>query len=928
MKKQIVGFMGALTLTGVGAFVAATEPEGNTTAPVAKPATSKSADQPAAGDAGDKSHATEAAAKPVDRLPGELPGLPAAEEVSHWGPARQASPQKLTAPVPSKVAETLPPVKIVAPLEKATAPAPRVSEPVVVTTAPPEVKKPAADPNDPHAMMQHARDLYVANRLDEAESLAQKVAAYPMRWGILEDSPKRLIDDIKKARLRGKQEDANTVLVEARKLFNRGMLEEAERLAYMAERMHGPYRVFDTGDRPQRLLTEIVEARAQASKPRVQPVPVPGPVAPPRDAVVRVAPAPTTWQEAPKARVAETPVAHAPQARAWDISKAGEAAKSANSAKAGSVKTETALMATAKVAEAKPESNKPTDGAKRAEVKGVETPNVVADAEPLEPVKTASDAKPADAPKPVVETKNTQKESSTDTPRLVPEPSMVGAPKLFPEPKLVETPNVIVEPKVIETPKEPKLAETPRAVVEPKVVDWPKAEPRPINAPKLSADAKPIETPKPVEMPTVSETPRISETPKVSSGNNGSSLIVPVSASVVVAKPVAEVVPAFPFVGPPYLPKNSGSVEGELVAKQADGLPDKLPAPVVGQAVTVAAPEKAAAAPEKAAVPAPPAKPVTPPAPATLIAAPACCDKDNCNSHEGSICLFGDVGISIMRPYFKNNPAFLVGGGLAGVRQIDFGMGTQFVPEISLGVVGPNDMGARITWWGFATGDHETVTGSPAMLTAAPLGLQITAAGAGDVLAADAHLSMNVWTFEATQDFQMGPWTILVAGGLRYAHIAQRYDAVDTTIPAVVRSGHNFDGIGPTLYARGRRQCGCSGAYVFSDARGSLLVGLAKQDAFVGLSRPISLEFATSSRTVMPVGELELGVGWRREMDGIDVFIETGVTGQTWLEAGSSSRSTITPNLSGPPVPPTTFNNTVDYNLGLMGITIRAGINY
>jgi hypothetical protein len=278
-----------------------------------------------------------------------------------------------------------------------------------------------------------------------------------------------------------------------------------------------------------------------------------------------------------------------------------------------------------------------------------------------------------------------------------------------------------------------------------------------------------------------------------------------------------------------------------------------------------------------------------------------------------------------MRPYFKTDPAFRVESGVFpnfANRVIEFGLGTQFVPEINIGVVGANDLGFRVGWWGFATGDHQTVTGVLAE-SANPLGLSIsTFPFTTDIVAADAHLNMNVWTFEATQDWQVCKCTMMAAGGLRYAHIAQQFSAVDLTTGSFVRSGHNFDGIGPTLYLRGRRPCGCSGAYLFGDARGSLLVGRFKQSAFetfVGTTATETVDNADSSRMVMAEGELELGAGWRRDCGGIDTFVEIGVTGQIWSEVGNSSRSTLGSEGSG---------GGIDNNLGLMGITIRAGINY
>src|SRR5262249_36585738 len=66
---------------------------------------------------------------------------------------------------------------------------------------------------------------------------------------------------------------------------------------------------------------------------------------------------------------------------------------------------------------------------------------------------------------------------------------------------------------------------------------------------------------------------------------------------------------------------------------------------------------------------------------------------NNMCNNAPTLCLMGDVGFSIMHPYFKNNPAFLFNTFTTPVqqRQIDFDLGTQFVPRLSLGVVGTSD---------------------------------------------------------------------------------------------------------------------------------------------------------------------------------------------------------------------------------------------
>src|SRR5262249_46455690 len=157
--------------------------------------------------------------------------------------------------------------------------------------------------------------------------------------------------------------------------------------------------------------------------------------------------------------------------------------------------------------------------------------------------------------------------------------------------------------------------------------------------------------------------------------------------------------------------------------------------------------------------------------------------------------------------------------------QINFDLGTQYVPRLSLGLVGANDVGFRVSWWGFATGDHQEIPGGSPLLvsSASPLGLGFTAEPARILsFFADAPLNLNVWDFEVTYDWRSCAWSYLVSGGLRYAHLGERYDValIQGTTAATVNSGDAFDGVGPTLYFKARRELGDTRVYLFGDVRG------------------------------------------------------------------------------------------------------------
>lgn len=129
-----------------------------------------------------------------------------------------------------------------------------------MASAPPQAELPAPPnmSNDPKAMVRLARELIAKERFDEAEKLiAQSAALRPKGWGLFEDSPDRLRTDLNKVRSRREREQADALMLEARKQFDAGNIEAAKRMAYQVQKLHGPYSVWDFGDRPQRLLDDI-----------------------------------------------------------------------------------------------------------------------------------------------------------------------------------------------------------------------------------------------------------------------------------------------------------------------------------------------------------------------------------------------------------------------------------------------------------------------------------------------------------------------------------------------------------------------------------------------------------------------------------------------------------------------------------------------
>ncbi len=114
----------------------------------------------------------------------------------------------------------------------------------------------------PPEQLKIARQMFASGKLEEAVEMVMKLKAnQSARWGLFEDNPDRLRGEIEKALTKRNQGDSVKVLAEARKLFEAGEYEKATRAAYRAQTLHGPYSIWELGDRPQKLIAQIEASR-------------------------------------------------------------------------------------------------------------------------------------------------------------------------------------------------------------------------------------------------------------------------------------------------------------------------------------------------------------------------------------------------------------------------------------------------------------------------------------------------------------------------------------------------------------------------------------------------------------------------------------------------------------------------------------------
>jgi type II secretory pathway component GspD/PulD (secretin) len=126
----------------------------------------------------------------------------------------------------------------------------------------------AASGNDPIALartkLHQARQLLEQGNCDAAEQLAQEAERLGSTLSPGEDSPRKVLEDVKRAR-----SDPRVLLKEARLALQEGDLDRAEARALAAEKAEPVWSMHLWGDSPGKVLKEVRLARARASASRL-----------------------------------------------------------------------------------------------------------------------------------------------------------------------------------------------------------------------------------------------------------------------------------------------------------------------------------------------------------------------------------------------------------------------------------------------------------------------------------------------------------------------------------------------------------------------------------------------------------------------------------------------------------------------------------
>jgi hypothetical protein len=322
--------------------------------------------------------------------------------------------------------------------------------------------------------------------------------------------------------------------------------------------------------------------------------------------------------------------------------------------------------------------------------------------------------------------------------------------------------------------------------------------------------------------------------------------------------------------------------------------------------------------------------------------------------------VFADGGFYMVQTYFSSNPAFLIGqrqgtGAKATLvtQNRDFDYGLNFAPRVVLGVVGDSGLGVRAAWWRLDESQavppfmgasaslnplfgSAPVPGVPGVISPSAVAQQLKIFQ--EALGFDNHVQLQVWDWEAFQDWRQDGWELLASGGARFANLSQGYRAFrsnsgtaksGTTTFTLLQdadtlgSGRSFAEVGPTAAVELRRALGWRGFSVYGMARGSVLFGREHEQAFelsavslrtaVGTSAPKTTTTSTFSQSLtgrgrtVPMADAEVGVSWAMPYGRALVFTQLGFLNQTWFGGGSATNGG---------------------DLGFFGLHFSAGVNY
>jgi Legionella pneumophila major outer membrane protein precursor len=284
---------------------------------------------------------------------------------------------------------------------------------------------------------------------------------------------------------------------------------------------------------------------------------------------------------------------------------------------------------------------------------------------------------------------------------------------------------------------------------------------------------------------------------------------------------------------------------------------------------------------------------------------------------------FGQWSISggayLVQPVFSTNPAFVVNSAGGNVsRQVDFSRRLDAAPDVWIGYVSERGWGVRGHWFDFDHGTAASYAAAPGETITGMSALGLGRAPVNGTIAASSSLAVNVLDIQGTCSFEDAKWSHLLGIGVRYTHMSQDYRATLTNANTRIdlTSGHNLNGAGPSFALETKRRIGESGFAIYGQLNGAILFGHANE-AYTAVNNGVLQQFTRGHTDVLPVGELEVGAEYQRNVGRAKLFLQAGFVGQVWWGGGNAS------NLD--PLGPSSASNS---NFGFLGLALRGGVRY
>jgi hypothetical protein len=279
---------------------------------------------------------------------------------------------------------------------------------------------------------------------------------------------------------------------------------------------------------------------------------------------------------------------------------------------------------------------------------------------------------------------------------------------------------------------------------------------------------------------------------------------------------------------------------------------------------------------------------------------------------------------AFVEPRYSNNAALTVsdsGTSSATATETRFDYDLELSPRLWLEWGCAESWGWRVQWWQLDEDANQVLAEAPAsgLGLVAPVDfpeIDISVSLPGETLRADSHVKLYAIDFEGMRQVDFGCWSLMAAGGLRYASIEQEYRAEATNTAGAqsgaIQENRSLEGIGPTFLLEVRRPLTPRVA-VFSNARASLLFGDGETTLTAGEDLDLVSAFTTTRSSanddLLPILEAQWGVDWRTSITPChDFYLTAALEGQWWSGVGSASDG--------------------DADLGLFGFVFGLGLQY